>query len=136
VVLGYRSKTDFINYFVNNREVFEWVNRTLPTDAKFLYGPDNRTYYLQRPVYWSSAVFQRRIVYSSPEVFHKSLQRERVGYLIVNWDVYRKSAIQFETRMGWRSDERRRLEESAESWEKLYEKNGIAVYRVPKTVIA
>jgi hypothetical protein len=131
VILGNSSKSDFINYYVNNREAFEWVNRTLPPDARILYGPDNRTFFLQRTVYWSSEVFQRQVVFDSREAFQESLRRERIGYLILNREVYRDSAISFETRMGWRENERRRLKESSASWEKLFEKNGVEVYRAP-----
>lgn len=130
VVLGWMPRDEFIGRFVNNRDAFLWANRHLPANARVLYGPDNRTYFLQRPVYWSSAVFQRQIVYDTPQAFAASLRREGITHLIWNRQLYRHHADAYEARMGWRANEWRRVEETAERAIKLWEGDEVAIYRL------
>jgi hypothetical protein len=131
VIWGGKSREAFIEYYVNNRPAFELANAHLPQDARVLYGPDNRTYYLRRDVVWSSAIYQREIDYDNPEAFRASLKVAGVRWLILNRDVYKDSAISFETRTGWRANEKRRLEEAAASGKLLFSKLGVDVYELP-----
>jgi len=131
IALGYRSREAFVRRYVNNYDAFLWANRNLPADARVLYGPDNRTYFLQREVYWSSAVFQQQIVFDTAQAFADSLRRERIAYLILNRELYENHADAYETRMGWRADERRRLEEIAARSTILWAGNRVTIYRLP-----
>jgi hypothetical protein len=115
---------------VNNRPAFEWANANLPAGSRVIYGPDNRTYYLKHPVFWSMALYHREIDYRSAESFDVSLRDHGIRYLILNRDVYGDGAISFETRMGWRADERKRLEEAAATGRLLYGALGVDVYEL------
>lgn len=128
---GGQGREEFVLHYVNNRPAFEWANTHLPTDARVLYGPDNRTYYLQRDVFWSSALYHRDIDYDSPAAFSDSLRSIGIHWLILNRDVYKDSAISFETRMGWRENERRRLEEAATAGILRFRAEGVDVYELP-----
>jgi hypothetical protein len=130
LLVGTVSRDASIARYVNNREAFEWANLRLPPNAKVLYAPDNRTYFLEREVYWSSSVFQRRIRYDTEPIFREGLRREGIEYLIVNYDVYKDSAIDFETRTGWREAERQRLWEAAKRAVTLWRGRGVFVYRL------
>jgi hypothetical protein len=120
-----------VRRYVNNRDAFLWANRFLPAGARILYGPDNRTFYLDRPVYWSSAVFQQQIVYNTPQAFAASLRREDIAYLILNRRAYKDSAIAFEIRTGWRANEQRRLEEIATRSTALWQGEDVTIYQLP-----
>lgn len=131
VAWGTGDREAFVRRYVNNVDAFLWANRFLPANARVLYGPDNRIYYLDRTVYWSSAIFQRRIVYDTPQSFTASLQREGITHLILNRRFYNDSAIAFDMRVGGRAKERQRLEEAAARSAVLWEGQGVMVYRLP-----
>src|SRR5579884_731489 len=130
-IIGRVSPDSVIQRYANNRDAFFWANSHLPAGARILYGPDNRTYYLQRPVYWSSAVFQHRIVYDTPQAFTDSVRREGIAYLILNRRLYRDSAIAFDIQTGRRANEQRRLEEAAVRSTVLWQGNDVTIYRLP-----
>ncbi|HLV80889.1 MAG TPA: hypothetical protein VKT32_11435, partial [Chthonomonadaceae bacterium] len=130
-ILGTVSPDTVVQQYVNNRDAFLWADRNLPAGARILYGPDNRTYFLQRPVYWSSAVFQHQIVYDTPQAFADSLRRERIAYLILNRRLYHDSAIAFDIQTGRRANEQRRLEEAAALSTVLWQGEGVTIYRLP-----
>jgi hypothetical protein len=131
VVWGGQSREAFIRHYVNNRAAFLWANDNLPSEARILYGPDNRTCFLRRDSYWSSSIFQQDIRYGSTEELNASLQAAGIEWLIYNPEMFEKEpSIRFETIVGWRGDERLRLEEAAAQGEAVFSADGVTVYKL------
>jgi len=129
VAISPDARMRFIHRYSHNRNALQWANAHLPPSARVLYGPDTMTYYLEREVYWSDAIFQHQILYDTPGIFQESLKRAGITHLILNRPLYNNPTVAFEVRT-WRTKERLRLEEEAARSTKLWEKDGVAIYEV------
>lgn len=115
---------------LNFRPACLWANRHLPAQARIIMEPDGRGYYLDREVWWASSLLQQNVRYDTLEVCMAGLHRNGITHLMINRHLYLNPQLQFEMKVGWRDEERLRLNQVASQSKLIYKDPNISIYSI------
>jgi hypothetical protein len=140
VGLGLESQEDFLSRKLYSYPAFQFANIHLPSSAKFLVFPENRTYYLDRSYIWGEPIGSAIIDYAhynSPTELLNRLENLGITHVIVLRPAYPfwRQLVEQEPQLITHVEHAFELIDGLSSLglREVFEANGVTIYALPDT---